>query len=524
MPLFAAGWPLAAVGLCLRWIRFLFPPVVTGTFIVLIGIILLPVGFTYVGGGFGASDFGASRHLFLAALVFVITVGFNQFTRGFLSEMAVLIGIVVGYVAAIPMGLVDFSKVANAGWLQIPMPFHIGLEFVPVAVGGVVLMAIVTSAESIGDITGTVISGANREPTDKELSGGVMADGLSSSFAAIFNAFPQISFSQNVGLVALTGVASRYVVAIGGGFLIIAGLVPKMGAVVTTIPNAVLGGAVVIMFGLIAAAGVKMLAGIPFNKRNMLIIGVSMAVAIGLPGQDDLYMNASEGVQAILNSGLISRRYRVNCSEPGPPGPHRSMTLMDTGKRIDRLLDVIADDIVPLTEIGVSGGNKVFGSAILRKDDMSLVIAGTNNEHENPLWHGEVHTLKLFYEMPAEERPQTGNCLFLATHEPCSLCLSAITWQASITSTTCSDTRIPPQHSTSPIDLKILQEVFAVKGGNYVRENAYWTSHGIVDMIAGLPDAERELLNARVAALTNIYAELSDTYQQSKGAADIPLP
>ncbi len=302
---FCGGLAMAAVGLCLRWIRFVFPPVVTGTFIVMIGIILLPVGFTYVGGGFGVADFGASNHLLLAALVFVVTIGFNQYASGFLSEMAVLIGIVVGYVVAIPMGMIDFSKVSNAGWVQIPMPFHIGLEFVPVAIAGVVLMAIVTSAESIGDITGTVISGANREPTDDELSGGVMADGLASSFAAIFNAFPQISFSQNVGLVALTGVASRYVVAIGGGFLIVAGLIPKLGAVVTTIPNAVLGGAVLIMFGLIAAAGMKMLAGIPFNKRNMLIIGVTMAVAIGLPGQEDLYANASEGTKAVLNSGLI---------------------------------------------------------------------------------------------------------------------------------------------------------------------------------------------------------------------------
>lgn len=302
---FVGGLAMAVVGLCLRWIRFLFPTVVTGTFVVMIGIILLPVGFTYVGGGFGAEDFGAPRHLMLAALVFVVTVGFNQFAKGFLSEMAILIGIVTGYVAAIPLGLVNFSKISDAGWLQLPIPFHIGLEFVPVAIGGVVLMAVVTSAESIGDIEGTVMSGSNRLPTDKELSGGVMADGLASSFAAIFNAFPQISFSQNVGLVALTGVASRYVVAIGGGFLVIAGLIPKLGAVVTTIPNAVLGGAVVIMFGLITAAGMKMLSSIPFDKRNMLIIGVSMAVALGLRGQEGLYANLSDGTRAILNSGLI---------------------------------------------------------------------------------------------------------------------------------------------------------------------------------------------------------------------------
>jgi len=302
---FFGGLAMAAVGYCLRWIRFLFPPVVTGTFVILIGLTLMPVGFAYIGGGFGAEDFGATRHLGIAAFVFIVTIGVHQYTRGFLSEMAVLIGLVAGYLVAIPMDMVDFSKIANAGWAQMPVPFHIGLEFVPVAIASVVLMAIVTSAESIGDIAGTVMGGANREATDKELSGGVIADGLSSSFAAIFNAFPQISFSQNVGLVAMTGVASRYVVAIGGGFLVIAGLIPKLGAVVTTIPNAVLGGAVVIMFGLISAAGMKMLLPVDFNKRNMLIIGVTLAVAIGLREQDGLYASASEGTRAMLSSGLI---------------------------------------------------------------------------------------------------------------------------------------------------------------------------------------------------------------------------
>ncbi len=132
-----------------------------------------------------------------------------------------------------------------------------------------------------------------------------MTDGLASSFAAIFNAFPQISFSQNVGLIALTGVASRYVVAIGGGFLLMAGLLPKLGALVTSIPNAVLGGAVTIMFGMIVAAGIKMLASVEYTRRNMLIMGVSIAVAIGLRAQEGLYAGAPVDVRAILHSGLV---------------------------------------------------------------------------------------------------------------------------------------------------------------------------------------------------------------------------
>lgn len=302
---FAGGLAMALVGLGLRWVRFLFPPVVTGLFVIMIGILLLPVGFAYAGGGFGAADFGAPQHLLLALVVFVTTICFHQFGKGLLSELSVLFGILLGYLIAIPMGLVDFSKIGAADWFQGPIPLHFGLEFHFLAVFGVVLMAIVTCAESIGDIAGTAIGGANREPTDKELSGGVIADGLSSSLAAVFNAFPQISFSQNVGLVALTGVASRYVVAIGGAFLVVAGLLPKLGAAVLTVPNGVLGGALIIIFGLITSAGMKMLSQIEFDKRNMLIIGVSLAVAIGLRSQEGLYAGASEGVKAILHSGLI---------------------------------------------------------------------------------------------------------------------------------------------------------------------------------------------------------------------------
>ncbi|MEZ5590630.1 MAG: nucleobase:cation symporter-2 family protein [Gammaproteobacteria bacterium] len=302
---FIGGLAMALVGLCLRWVRFLFPPVVTGLFVLMIGILLLPVGFAYAGGGFGAADFGASHNLALAALVFITTLLCHQYLKGFWSEVAVLLGILVGYIVAIPLGLVDFSKITAAASLQIPSPMVIGFEFHASAIFGIVLMAIVTCAESIGDITGTAIGGANREPTDRELSGGVMADGLASSLAAVFNAFPQISFSQNVGLVALTGVASRWVVAIGGLFLVIAGLIPKIGAVILTIPNAVLGGALVITFGMITSAGIKMLSTIAFDKRTIVIIGVSLAFAIGLRSQEALYAGAPEGLQAILHSGLI---------------------------------------------------------------------------------------------------------------------------------------------------------------------------------------------------------------------------
>ncbi len=197
---------------------------------------------------------------------------------------------------------------------------------------------------------------------------------------------------------------------------------------------------------------------------------------------------------------------------------------MTDGKRVARMLDVIANDVVPLTRLGVAEGNKVFGSAILRKDDMSLVIAGTNNENENPLWHGEVHTLKLFYEIPAAERPRTEDCIFLATHEPCSLCLSAITWTGFDNFYYLFGYEDTAETFNIPHDLKILQEVFDVKGGNYVRRNAFWTSHSLVDMIAGLPGAKQETLREQVESLMTAYAELSDIYQENKSNTDIPLP
>ncbi|MCK7598675.1 purine permease [Microbulbifer sp. CAU 1566] len=299
------GIAMALVGFFLPWLRTLFPPIVTGTFVIMLGILLMPVGFAYIGGGYGAEDFGSLQHISLAALVFFVTVGLHQFGRGIWSEAAPLLGLLVGFVTAIGFGIVNFDKVAEASWISLPRPFAIGIEFHMAAIVPVVLLSLVTCAESIGDIVGTTAGGLNRAPTQRELSGGVMADGLTTVFAGIFNSYPQISFSQNVGMVALTGVVSRYVVAIGGGFLAIAGLVPKLGALITSIPSGVLGGAVIIMFAMIGSAGIQMLSQVEFNKRNMMVIGLSLAVAIGLPANEGLYINLSENLQAIIESGLI---------------------------------------------------------------------------------------------------------------------------------------------------------------------------------------------------------------------------
>jgi tRNA(Arg) A34 adenosine deaminase TadA len=190
---------------------------------------------------------------------------------------------------------------------------------------------------------------------------------------------------------------------------------------------------------------------------------------------------------------------------------------------IDRLFDVIEHDIVPKTAAGVAKGNKLFGAAILRKNDLSLVLAETNNETENPLWHGEVHCLKRFYELPKADRPDTRDCIFLATHEPCSLCLSAITWTGFDNFYYLFSHEDSRDSFAIPHDLRILKEVFTLDPGGYNAENAYWKSFSLRKLVRELPPEERERLEARAEQISAVYDRLSDAYQSGKGGNDIPL-
>lgn len=191
--------------------------------------------------------------------------------------------------------------------------------------------------------------------------------------------------------------------------------------------------------------------------------------------------------------------------------------------RLDRLLAVIERDILPLTEAGVAAGNKLFGAAILRKADLSLVIAETNNETESPLWHGEMHALKRFYELPRELRPATRDCLFLSTHEPCSLCLSAITWAGFDNFWFFFSHEDSRDAFAIPHDLKILKEVFRLEPGGYAMRNAFWTAHDLRKEIRALPSAEATPFLARIATIADRYAALSAAYQAGKADNDIPL-
>jgi len=206
---------------------------------------------------------------------------------------------------------------------------------------------------------------------------------------------------------------------------------------------------------------------------------------------------------------------------------------MDTPALISRLLDVIEHDIVGRTRGGVGGGNKLFGAAILRKSDLSLVVAETNNETENPIWHGEMHAIRRFFELPAEGRPAAKDCIFIATHEPCSLCLSGITWSGFDNFYylfSYEDTR---DAFGIPHDIRILREVYAVPDPDrgfvpddrplYNRKNAFFTAHDIQQMIAGQDRSSKERLVERVENLSAVYNDLSATYQKDKGNKGIPL-
>jgi NCS2 family nucleobase:cation symporter-2 len=298
------------IGFFIKKIRFALPPLVTGLIVLMIGLALIKVGIEYAAGG--AGDFnrgkptwGSLGNWTQAATVIVVTMAIKFWAKGFLSAAAVLIGLVAGYLVAFVMGDVSFGAVGNAGWFKIPSPFHFGFELNWAIIVGMCLMAFVSAIETVGDVSGITKGGAGREATDEEVTGATFADGLGTAVAGIFGGLPNTSFSQNVGLVAMTGLMSRHVVTIGGIFLIVCGLIPKVGAVINTVPLTVLGGGVIIMFGMVAAAGVSMLADVTWNRRNMLIFAISLSIGLGLQQVPDALKFLGGNVQILLTSGLL---------------------------------------------------------------------------------------------------------------------------------------------------------------------------------------------------------------------------
>jgi xanthine permease len=286
-------------------VRGLFPPLVTGIVVMLVGLTLIPIAMQYAAGGPGAETYGNLEHLGVAALVLVVALGLNQFFDGFARAASVLVAVLVGYVAAAPLGLLDLSGVADAAWVSVPVPLQYGVAFEPSAIVLVAFAYVVTAMETIGDVSGTT-EAVGRDPTDDEMRGGLVADGVMSAFAAVFNAFPNTSFSQNVGLIGFTGIASRFVVAVTGVLLVVLGFVPKVAEVVAAMPAAVLGGAAVVLFGMIISIGLRMVArGADLNRRNLTIVAVSLVLGVGVEVQSDVLQQLPSDLQILLGSGLI---------------------------------------------------------------------------------------------------------------------------------------------------------------------------------------------------------------------------
>jgi NCS2 family nucleobase:cation symporter-2 len=299
----------APVEILIGWqferIKRFFPPLVTGLIVVILGLYLVPVGMDYIAGGQGAANYGALHHLGLASIVLALTVGLNLFTSGVTRLLSLLIGLVVGYAVAIGLGVVDMSPVAEAGWFALPQPGRFGFQFEPIAILTFIAIHITAAIESIGDISG-ITAAEGRNPTDEEVSGGLFVDGLGSAIGAIFGSFPLTTFSQNVGIISFTGVMSRYVVGVGAVGLLILGFVPKVGAVISTIPSAVLGGAVLVMFGMVMSSGLKLIfENEELNRRNMVIMATSIGLGLGVEVRPDALSALPDKASIFLGNAII---------------------------------------------------------------------------------------------------------------------------------------------------------------------------------------------------------------------------
>ncbi len=313
------------LGFFLKPLRRFFPAVVTGTVVLSIGLSLIGVGVGSFGGGSNAPDYGSLENLLIALSVLVVILTFKHCTKGILSFSCILLGIIFGYIvcAVLPLFLsttgitpegveytkawvLNWDKVAQASWFAVPEIMPVPIVFDMRAIAPVLIMFIVTAVETVGDISGVMEGGMGREATDKELSGGIICDGLGSSFAALFGVLPNTSFSQNVGLVTMTKVVNRFALACGAVFLILCGLLPKLAALVSIMPQCVLGGAAVMMFASIVMSGIQLITREPLTTRSMTIVSVALGLGYGLGANTAVLAGLPQGIQLIFGgSGIV---------------------------------------------------------------------------------------------------------------------------------------------------------------------------------------------------------------------------
>lgn len=313
------------LGAFLKPLRKFFPAVVTGTVVLAIGLSLIGVGVGSFGGGSSANDYGSAENLLIALVVMIVILALKHGTKGLTSSSCILFGIIFGYILCAVLGMIlpttavnaegveytkawvlNWDKVAQARWFAVPKLMPVKPVFDMRAIVPVMIMFIVTAVETVGDISGCIEGGMEREATDSELSGGVMCDGVGSTFAALFGVLPNTSFSQNVGLVAMTKIVNRFALGCGAVFLILCGLLPKLAALVSIMPQSVLGGAAVIMFSSIVMSGIQLITKEPLTARNMTIVSVALGLGYGLGANSAVLAGLPEFVKLIFGgSGIV---------------------------------------------------------------------------------------------------------------------------------------------------------------------------------------------------------------------------
>ena len=313
------------LGAFLKPLRRFFPSVVTGTVVLAIGLSLIGVGVSSFGGGSSANDYGSIENLLIALVVMIIILALKHGTKGITSSSCILFGIIAGYMICAVLAVflpttavnadgveytkawvLNWDKVAQAKWFAVPQIMPVKPVFDLRAILPVLIMFIVTAVETVGDISGCIEGGMGREATDSELSGGVMCDGIGSSFAALFGVLPNTSFSQNVGLVTMTKIVNRFELGCGAVFLILCGLLPKLAALVSIMPQCVLGGAAVIMFSSIVMSGIQLITKEPLNARNMTIVSVALGLGYGIGANSAVLSGLPKAVQLIFGgSGIV---------------------------------------------------------------------------------------------------------------------------------------------------------------------------------------------------------------------------
>ena len=301
------------LGLLAKYWRKLIAPVVAASVVIAIGMSLFSVGARSFGGGY-AEDFGSAQNLLLGTITLVVCLGWNCFAKGYLKQLSVLVGLLVGYVVAILMGKVDLSVIFAGGFVSLPKLMPYKPEFHAGSILSVCIIFLVSAAETIGDTTAMVATGLNREIESKEISGSLACDGYASSLSSLVGCPPVTSFSQNVGLLAMTKVVNKFTIMTGAGCMILAGLLPPVGNFFASLPESVLGGCTIMMFGTIMTSGMQMLAKAGFNQRNVTIAALSLAVGVGFTAASeiDLWHIFPEIVQSVFSANVVAVAFVVS--------------------------------------------------------------------------------------------------------------------------------------------------------------------------------------------------------------------